>query len=115
MRCCMRYLLAVGFLLQVTVAGASDVYVVQGSAQGQTIIASGFCEGVLWSSDLTLYNRGLQASSVKVIDISNGDRHAQLGDTLLVPPHKAIGKPSTWTGATRDPLWVLHLDVPPEL
>lgn len=93
---------------------ARDVYLVQGSAEGITVNH----EITLWSSDVILYNKGATEFTVTMLGMSNGGPAAgTLRFSFSVPPRQtaSLERQITWRPALGSPLWVLHLDVPPEL
>jgi hypothetical protein len=93
---------------------ARDVYLVQGSADGIQVNS----ETTLWSSDVLLYNKGATLGTVTLLGMSNGGQAAgTVRYSFSVAPRQSasLERQITWRPALGSPLWVIHLEVPPEL
>jgi hypothetical protein len=110
----MRTLFTVFFLTTCTTAlFASDIYLVQGFAVGPQIDAG---TAVLWTTSALFYNTGSATATIRLVNVSNRGGHP-LPDNPVLPPQRSasldvIG--TTWN-VSPEPLWVVHLDVPPEV
>ncbi len=95
---------------------AADVYVVQGSATGPALNRF---ESIVWAGAASFFNHGIVDARVKLLGISNrGGGEAAPGAVFTLPPQRSASLnriAAGWRAYSASPLWVLHLDVPPEV
>jgi len=90
-------------------AVADDVWALQGSV----------CTGTYWwLSDVLFHNAGSETATVRLLEVSNGVPQSSSDRELQLPPGRSssiarAGKP--WLPSAPVPLWVTHLDVPPNV
>ncbi len=96
-------------------ASATDIYVVQGAANGPPLNSG---ELILWSTDAVFYNAGITDARVRLLGISNGGGGTINPAEFTIPPRRSASLQrlvSAWRPGANDPLWIIHLEVPPEV
>lgn len=90
-------------------AFAADVWLLRGSV--------GPCEGLQYEADALLFNETLTPAVVRLVSLSDGPDGVTPRE-LEIPPRQVVSlrvRAGDWRPQADVPLWMLHLDVPPDV
>ena len=108
----MHAAVALALLVVTLPVAAAEVHVVQGVSYGMFI---GGCLQTLWSSDVIFFNRSGSDKAVTLLSMSNGGTSLPQPHVLSIPARRSVSLIRAWGRQPAIPLWVLKMDVPPEV
>jgi hypothetical protein len=116
---CLARVLIVAAILIPRSATADDRYLVRFNAGGAGLTD---CSGLVWSDEVRLFNSAATPATVRLLDLSNGgippgvatSFDLAAGETASLDAKAQWHPNATGTGAAV-PLWITHIDVPPEV
>jgi hypothetical protein len=107
--------IATAVMLTGTSARADDYYVLEGRAQGGPVLTN--IDFLLWSSDVTFFNRGSSAATVRLLGVSNNRPADAVGTEFILPAGRSAAlsrlRPGWLFDSPFEPLTVVHIDAPP--